>query len=122
MPTKKLPPQTSIEAYYSILESSKWDVYKAVIETLSKVRNINSERIATLSKLPHERVWKRMSELEKFHIVKKTGERSLTSKKRSAENYELSQDVKDLVLSNIMPTKPKQIKSQHVQAVALSLF
>lgn len=79
---------TSIEAFKSITEEQKRAIHVKIIQALSELGEAHSEAIADHLKMPHEKIWKRMSEIESIY---RPGNKLPTSTGRSAFTWKLKQ-------------------------------
>lgn len=92
MKKRKLP-ETSMEAYRSLEPKKMQDIYGKILFALERLDCATSEQIAGFLQVPHEMVWKRMSELCRPPIEKvyNTGIKKATKSGRKAFAYSLKE-------------------------------
>lgn len=73
MSKRKAPPNTSIDAYHSLQPEHLAEIYRKILEALGKIGEGTFEEIASVAKLPKDRVWRRMNELQKLELVYRPG-------------------------------------------------
>ena len=71
--TKRKQPQTSFDAYHSLEPEKLRDIYKQILAALVILKSATFEEIAAYMKVDKDRVWKRMSELQKMELVYRPG-------------------------------------------------
>lgn len=91
MAKKKLP-ETSLEAYKSLDPTQLIEIYRQIIWGLSQIGEGTFEEIAAAIKLPRERVWKRMTDLEKMGLAYRPGNKRLLKSGRNGFTWMLTQE------------------------------
>ena len=66
-------PSTSLDAYHSLDPAQLRDIYKQILAALHFLKSATFEEIAAYMKVDKDRVWKRMSELQKMDLVYRPG-------------------------------------------------
>lgn len=90
---KRKNPQTSIDAYKSMTIDILKGHYAEIASALTKLSKANYEQISNhLNWQDRNRTSRRLKEMEELKLVQKTGDKSLTSSGRSANNYSLIQN------------------------------
>lgn len=83
MPKRKNP-ETSIDAYKSLQPDQLKEIYQKIIEALKVLGTASTEQIADYTTLPHPKIHKRVSEMEKLEIIYRPGNRVATKSGRTA--------------------------------------
>lgn len=73
---------TSREAFYSLDPEQLVGLRKKILNTLLLIGRGHYEDIAIAASITSSQCWKRLSELEKFGMIHRTGDRKLLSSKR----------------------------------------
>ena len=68
--------QTSILAHESI-KPTKEVLYSKILAGMQKIKKGTFREIATVSNLPEQQVWKRLSEMESKGLISDSGEKKL---------------------------------------------
>jgi hypothetical protein len=82
MPKRKVV-ETSREAFYSLDPDQLVGLRKKIFNTLILIGSGHYEDIAMAASIKPAQCWKRLSELEKFGMIHRTGERKLLSSNRA---------------------------------------
>jgi len=81
MPKHKIV-ETSVEAFHSLNPEQLVGLRKKILNTLIAIGSGHYEDIAMAANITSSQCWKRLSELEKFKMIHRTGERKMLSSKR----------------------------------------
>ena len=81
MPKRKIQ-DTSREALLSLNPDQLVGLRKKILNTLILIGSGHYEDIAMAANITSSQCWKRLSELEKFQMIHRTGERKMLSSKR----------------------------------------
>ena len=81
---KRKNPQTSLDAYNSLQPEQVREVYTKIIEALKVLGTASTEQIADYTTLPHAKIHKRVSEMERLEMIYRPGNRVPTKAGRSA--------------------------------------
>lgn len=84
-----MQPETSQEAYHSLKFDDIKNVYVAILRALGEIGQGTSEQVATHTGIPHERLWKRFSELERDEKIYNTKIKHKNKSGRNAFQYAL---------------------------------
>ena len=82
-------PETSKEAYRSLRAEELRETYRKILSALSQLGQGTTEEIAAFLKMPHDRIWKRMSELERMELVYKPGTKRMMKSGRNGFTWML---------------------------------
>lgn len=80
--TKRKNPETSVEAYRSIRPEDLAEIHQNILWALSQIKEGTFEEIAYALRIPKERVWKRLSELQKLGLIYRPGNKKALSSGR----------------------------------------
>lgn len=119
-------PETSKEAYRSLVPAELNEIYRQILKGLSEINEATFEELAAHIKVDKSRVWKRMSELERMELVYRPGNKRLLKSGRNGFTWMLRNSPrtdKELLKS----TKPiteyaKNIDNIQKQVVQSELF
>lgn len=84
-----MQPETSVEAYHSLKFDDIRNVYVAILKALGEMGQGTSEQVAIHTGIPHERLWKRFSELERDEKIYNTKIKHKNKSGRNAFQYAL---------------------------------
>lgn len=87
---KKKSIETSVEAYRSLDPDKLAEIYQQIIIALSNLKEANTEQIAKFLKIDHQKVWKRVSELEKANLIYRPGNKRPTKTGRQSFTWMLA--------------------------------
>jgi hypothetical protein len=79
---KRKNPSTSSEAFYSLDPEQLVGLRKLIFKSLVEIGVGHYEDISLKAGIEPAQCWKRLSELEKFQMIHRTGERKMLSSKR----------------------------------------
>lgn len=82
--TKKKLPATSLDAYKSLQADQLREIYQKIIEALKVLGTASTEQISEYTTLPHPKIHKRVSEMERLEIIFRPGNRVATKSGRTA--------------------------------------
>lgn len=83
MPKRKTP-ETSIEAYNSLDPVQIRDIYIQIKWALGQIGSGHFEDIAAALKLPKDRIWRRLKEMEDLGMIYRPGTKKVLSTGRNA--------------------------------------
>ena len=89
---KKLPPETSCEAFHSLDPTQLAEIYRKIISALSVLGEATSQETAAYLKIDHSRIWKRHSELEKTGLIYRPGNKRPLRSGRMGFTYMLTKE------------------------------
>lgn len=123
MSTKKSPPSTSISAYKSLDPVQMAEIYQKILWAIGQLTEATYEEIATSLKLPKEKIWKRMSELERFGKVYRPGNKRPLASKRLGYTWKLieSETIPEKVTEKSLPGKSVADYSRNILQTSLDL-
>lgn len=81
--------ETSLEAYHKLDHNSVDNLHAAILKALGEMEQGTSEQVATHTGIPHERLWKRFSELERDEKIYNTKIKHKNKSGRNAFQYAL---------------------------------
>lgn len=81
--------ETSLESYHSLDHDSIDTLHSKILEALAVIKVGTSEQVATYTGIPHERLWKRFSELERDEKIYNTKIKHKNKSGRNAFQYSL---------------------------------
>ena len=110
MNTKRKVSDTSKAAYDQLTADKLRDDYKKIMSALAVLGEATSEKIAAKMKCKPDRVWKRISEMRKMHVLDRTGNRTELKSGCKGFTYYLTEKGKLMVESSqeLLPGKPVQ--------------
>lgn len=108
--SKRKVPETSKAAFESLDPERLNKTYKGIILALTKIRSGHFEDIAYQMKVEPSIVWKRLSELQKGGIIRKTGYKKMLKSTRFGYIWELT--------TKGMPKTDKQMKILKGETIA----
>lgn len=82
--------ETSRAAFQSLQPDHLAEIYRKILEALSKIGEGTFEEIAASAKLPKERVWKRLSELAKDDLIYRPGNKKALRSGREGYTWRLT--------------------------------
>jgi hypothetical protein len=103
MSKKSSPPPTSQAAWRSITKEQINAHHAIILSALKKREKGSAEQLSTMTGLSHAQINRRMSELEKLQIIRRTGETTKTTTGRSASVWAIIEPVFK-PLSNPVPS------------------
>ncbi len=83
-------PETSKEAYRSLRAEELRDTYKKILSALNVLGEATTEETAAFLKIPHERIWKRFSEIERMELIYKPGNKRMMKSGRNGFTWRLT--------------------------------
>jgi len=86
---KRKQPETSLEAYKSLDPAQMAEIYQKILWSLGQIGEGTFEQIAVSLRLPKERVWKRLSELQKQGLIYRPGNKLPLSSGRLGYTWKL---------------------------------
>jgi len=101
--SKRKVPETSIEAWRSIDPAQLAQIYRGILYALGIMHKATFEEIAAHMKVNKDRVWKRMSELQRMKLVYRPGSKKML--KSGRQGYEWS------LTSHVTPKTDKEQKA-----------
>ncbi len=72
MPKRK-PVDTSLDAYKALQPEQLRQTYKDILFALSQLGEATSAELAQALRVPHDKVWKRQSELQRMGLIYRPG-------------------------------------------------
>lgn len=90
MAKKNKVPDTSVEAYKSLNPAKLAKTYRGIILALTKISSGHFEDIAYQMKVEPDVVWKRLSELNKAGIIRRSGYKKILKSGRMGYMWELT--------------------------------
>lgn len=84
-----MQPITSTEAYHSLDHDSIDTLHAKILEALAVIKVGTSEQVADYLGIPHQRIWKRYSELERDEKIYNTKIKHKNKSGRNAFQYAL---------------------------------
>jgi len=105
---KRTNPQTSNDAYRSLRASEVRETYRQILESLDVLGKATFEDLAAHMKCSRDKVWKRLSELERLELIYKPGTKKTL--KSGRQGYEW------------MKTHPKRTEAEGIHEFANSLI
>ena len=88
---KSKVPSTSREAYQSLDPSKLRETYRQILYAISQIGESTSQEIAAFLKMDHQKIWKRMVDLERMELVYKPGTKKPLKSGRMGYCYQLRQ-------------------------------
>jgi hypothetical protein len=88
--SKRKVPSTSVEAWRSIDPAQLAQIYTGILYALGVMYKATFEEIAAHMKVNKDRVWKRMSELERMKLVYRPGSKKLLKSGRQGYEWSLT--------------------------------
>lgn len=86
---KKPQPETSLAAFRSLDPVQMAEIYQRILWSLGQIGEGTFEQIAVSLRLPKERVWKRLSELQKQGLIFRPGNKWPLSSGRLGYTWKL---------------------------------
>jgi predicted ArsR family transcriptional regulator len=83
--------ETSKEAYQSLDPSKLRETYRQILYAISQIGESTSQEIAAFLKTDHQKIWKRMVDLERMELVYKPGTKKPLKSGRMGYCYQLRQ-------------------------------
>jgi len=80
-------PSTSLEAYHSLEPDSVETLHRKILEGLKAIGKGTSQQVSDYIGIPHERIWKRFSELERDEKIYNTKIKHKNKSGRNAYQY-----------------------------------
>lgn len=80
---------TSLAAYHSLKAEDVRNIYKKILEALKVLGSANTEVISDYLTLPHPKVHKRTSEMERLEMIYKPGTKSVMKSGRMGFNWSI---------------------------------
>lgn len=74
---KRSNPSTSIEAYKALQPEQLRQTYKDILFALSQLGEATTAEMATALKVPHDKIWKRVSEMVRLELIYRPGTQRL---------------------------------------------
>lgn len=71
--------ETSIDAYKALQPEQLRQTYKDILFALSQIGEGTSEQIADALRVPHAKIWKRVSEMARMSLIYRPGTKRLMS-------------------------------------------
>ena len=105
---KRTNPQTSNDAYRSLRASEVRETYRQILESLDVLGKATFEDLAAHMKCSRDKVWKRLSELERLELIYKPGTKKTL--KSGRQGYEW------------MRTHPKRTDAEAIHQFANDLI
>lgn len=87
----KKTPETSKEAYRSLDPDKIREIYQLILFSLSQLGEATFEEIAASLKVSKDRVWKRLSELNKEGLIYRPGNKRMLKSGRSGYTWMLTE-------------------------------
>lgn len=121
--TKRKQPETSKAAYNSLDPVQMAEIYLKIIWALGQLTEATFEEIASSLKLPKEKIWKRMSELERFGKVYRPGNKRPLASKRLGYTWKLieSETIPEKVTEKSLPGTSVADYSRKILQTSLDL-
>lgn len=120
MPKRKQP-ETSLEALRSLDPAQIRDIYVSIKWALGQIGSGHFEDIAAALKLPKERVWRRLKEMEDLGIIYRPGTKKMLSTGRNGMVWVLcnSESTNEKVTEKALPGKSVADYSKSITQLSL---
>lgn len=112
--------ETSQEAYKSLQPDQIREIYSKVIEALKVLGMASTEQISEYTTIPHPRIHKRVSEMEKLEMIYRPGIKVPTKAGRSAYQWTLrnNQPIVERKPEKALPGKPVHEYAKSINNIA----
>lgn len=80
-------PETSIDAYKSLKASEVRETYQRILETLDILGKGTFEDIAAVMKCSRDKIWRRLSEMERLEMIYRPGTKKVLKSGRSGYEW-----------------------------------
>lgn len=88
--TKKKLPETSLDAFKSLQADDIRQMYRKIMVALSALGRGTMEEIAVHCKEPRDRIWKRLSEMQRMDLIYRPGTKKLLKSGRNGFEWALT--------------------------------
>jgi len=104
---KRNNPSTSIDAYKALEPEKLRQTYKDILFALSQIDEGTTEQIADALRVPHAKIWKRVSEMARMELIYRPGTKRLMSSGSMGYTWKLTQpgQSSETVVEKALPGK-----------------
>ena len=82
-------PETSLSAYHSLKPEQMAEIYQKILWGLSQIKEGTFEDLSVCLRLPKEKIWKRLNELEKAKLIYRPGTKKVLTSGRLGFTWKL---------------------------------